>query len=63
MPPFIISYFKSQLLTSLPVPDQDFTGQTIVVTGLNTGLGLEAARHFVRLHADKVRQVELSSQS
>ena len=31
-----------------------YTGQTVIVTGSNTGLGLEAARHFVRLDAKKV---------
>jgi len=38
----------------LPYPTHDFTGQTIIVTGANTGLGLEAARHFVRLNAARV---------
>lgn len=38
----------------MPYPKQDFTGQTIIVTGGNIGLGLEAARHFVRLNAAKV---------
>ena len=38
----------------LPYPTKDFSGQTIVVTGSNTGLGLEAARHFTRLNAEKV---------
>ncbi|KAH7040921.1 uncharacterized protein B0I36DRAFT_260386 [Microdochium trichocladiopsis] len=38
----------------LPYPTHDFTGQTIIVTGANTGLGLEAARHFVRLNASRV---------
>ncbi|KAI9874677.1 MAG: hypothetical protein M1830_009419 [Pleopsidium flavum] len=33
---------------------KQFTGQTIIVTGANCGLGLEAARHFIRLHAEKV---------
>ena len=32
----------------------DFSGQTIVVTGSNVGLGKEAARHFARLNAAKV---------
>lgn len=36
------------------MPTQSFAGQTIIVTGSNTGLGLEAARHFVRLNAAKV---------
>ncbi|KPM41649.1 hypothetical protein AK830_g4882 [Neonectria ditissima] len=39
---------------SLPVPDEDCSGRTIIVTGANVGLGREAARHFVRLGATKV---------
>ncbi|KAG8625062.1 hypothetical protein KVT40_006813 [Elsinoe batatas] len=35
-------------------PTQSFEGKTIVVTGANTGLGFEAAKHFVRLGAEKV---------
>ncbi|KAG0649949.1 Aspercryptin biosynthesis cluster D [Hyphodiscus hymeniophilus] len=31
--------------TSLPYPTHKFTGQTIIVTGSNVGMGLEAARH------------------
>lgn len=41
-------------LAYLPYPTHSFEGQTIIVTGANTGLGLEAARHFVRLNATKV---------
>jgi NAD(P)-dependent dehydrogenase (short-subunit alcohol dehydrogenase family) len=44
---------KSQF-TKLPYPTKKFTGQTIIVTGSNIGMGLEAARHFVRLNAAKV---------
>lgn len=51
---FMASFFYSQLLVTLPYPTHDFTGQTIIVTGSNTGLGLEAARHFSRLNADLV---------
>lgn len=46
-------FLKSQLVP-LPYPTANFAGQTIIVTGANTGLGLEAARHFVRLGAAKV---------
>ena len=35
-------------------PTASFAGQTIIVTGSNTGLGKEAARHFARLGASKV---------
>ncbi|KAM7222719.1 hypothetical protein V8F06_001906 [Rhypophila decipiens] len=38
---------------SLP-PNDSFTSQTVIVTGGNRGLGLEAARHFVQLGAAKV---------
>ena len=46
-------FFKSQF-TPLPYPETSFKGQTVIVTGANVGLGLEAARHFTRLGAAKV---------
>lgn len=48
------SFFYSQLFEKLPYPTRSFSGQTIIVTGSNVGLGLEAARHFTRLGAAKV---------
>lgn len=45
--------FRGQL-ESIPVPATSFAGQTIIVTGSNTGLGFEAAQHFVRLDAGLV---------
>lgn len=48
-----ISFLKRQW-TSIPQPTAPFTGQTIIVTGSNIGLGLEAARHYVSLGAAKV---------
>ena len=50
----LLSFLYSQLFVTPQYPDKDFTNQTIVVTGANAGLGLEAARHFARLNADKV---------
>ena len=44
----------TQLFVKLPYPKSSFSGQTIIVTGSNVGLGLEAARHFTRLDAAKV---------
>ncbi len=52
--PSFLNFVYSQLFVTLPYPKQDFTGQTIIVTGANSGLGLEAARHFTRLNASKV---------
>ncbi|KAI9647487.1 hypothetical protein NHQ30_003872 [Ciborinia camelliae] len=50
---FLGRFLKSQFKT-LPYPDTSFAGQTIIITGANTGLGLEAARHIVRLGAARV---------
>lgn len=49
-----LTFLKNQLFFTPPYPTQDFTGQTVIVTGSNVGLGLEAARHFTRLNAAKV---------
>ena len=49
----ILGFLKDQF-APIPYPTAVFEGQTIIVTGSNTGLGLEAARHFTRLNAEKV---------
>lgn len=49
-----IAFMRSQFFTIPPYPTKKYTGQTIIVTGSNAGLGLEASRHFVRLNAAKV---------
>ena len=46
--------FLLEQFARLPYPTTKHTGQTIIVTGSNVGLGLEAARHFTRLDAEKV---------
>ncbi|EAL86541.1 hypothetical protein KXV22_003379 [Aspergillus fumigatus] len=49
-----MGFYYSQFFVRPAYPTQAFTGQTVVITGANTGLGLEAARHIVRLDAAKV---------
>ncbi|ERF74162.1 hypothetical protein EPUS_09246 [Endocarpon pusillum Z07020] len=49
-----LSLLYSQFFVKLPIPIHSFSGQTIIVTGSNTGLGREAANHIVRLGVSKV---------
>ncbi|KAK6332247.1 hypothetical protein TWF696_002968 [Orbilia brochopaga] len=43
-------FFKEQR-TKLVYPDHPLNGLTVLITGANTGVGLEAARHVARLNA------------
>lgn len=51
---FLKTFLYSQLFVTPPYPTHDFSGQTVIVTGSNTGLGFEAARHFARLNCAKL---------
>lgn len=50
----ITQWIKSQLFLSIPRPRESLESKVIIITGANTGLGLEAARHCVHLNAFKV---------
>jgi len=47
-------FFHSQLFVTPKPPKTDCSGRTFIVTGANTGLGKEAARHLVALNAARV---------
>lgn len=51
---FLGTFVYSQLFVTPEYPTKSFAGQTVIVTGSNTGLGLEFARNFVQLNAEKV---------
>jgi NAD(P)-dependent dehydrogenase (short-subunit alcohol dehydrogenase family) len=49
-----MGFFYSQLFVRPAYPKTSFANQTVIVTGSNTGLGKEAARHIARLGAAKL---------
>ncbi|KAF3389021.1 Short chain dehydrogenase yanD [Penicillium rolfsii] len=50
----VSSTIYSNLFIELPVQKGDLTGQTIIVTGANQGLGYEASRHFLLLGVERL---------
>ncbi|KAG6824969.1 hypothetical protein H0H92_005274 [Tricholoma furcatifolium] len=48
------TFLHSQMFVTPAYPHQSFVNQTVIVTGSNTGLGLEAARHFYRLNCARL---------
>jgi len=52
--PFLRLFLHSQLFRTPQFPTQSFADQTVIITGANVGLGLEAARHFFRLNCAKL---------
>jgi NAD(P)-dependent dehydrogenase (short-subunit alcohol dehydrogenase family) len=49
-----LSLFWRQHTTKPPIPNVSFAGQTVIITGANTGLGFEAAKTIARLGAEKL---------
>ncbi|CAI7666266.1 unnamed protein product [Penicillium crustosum] len=49
-----MGFLYSQFFVTPKYPTQSFADQTVLITGANVGLGLEAARHITRLGAARV---------
>ncbi|KAI9652362.1 MAG: hypothetical protein M1831_006840 [Alyxoria varia] len=55
MPPGLLQFLHGQLIEGVPkLPSTDLTGRTYVVTGANSGLGLDCVKHLMRLNAARV---------
>lgn len=53
-PLYVLKTIWLQLVKNAPIPSQSFAGQTVIITGSNTGLGFEAAKHIVKLGCSKL---------
>lgn len=51
---FAKAFFWSQLFVTPPEVKHDFSGQTVIVTGSNIGLGMEAARQLAALNCARL---------
>lgn len=51
---FMRRFLYSQLFVTPQLPKRSFKGETVILTGANRGLGLEAARQLVQLGASRV---------
>ncbi|KAJ5607780.1 hypothetical protein N7537_004399 [Penicillium hordei] len=49
-----MGFLYSQFFVTPKYPKQSFADQTVLITGANVGLGMEAARHITRLGAARV---------
>ena len=52
--PGVGQFLRGQVLQNPPLPTTSLTGRAILITGANSGLGLEAARHLLRLDASHI---------
>ncbi|KAF2009106.1 putative short-chain dehydrogenase [Aaosphaeria arxii CBS 175.79] len=51
---FLAGFLHRHLFVHVPEPTASWEGKTVIITGSNTGLGLEASRLIVRLGAQRV---------
>jgi len=49
-----LQFLREQWRRPVPLVAEDLTGKVVLVTGANTGLGFEAAKHFASMNPEKL---------
>jgi len=49
-----LQFLREQWGRPVPLVTEDLTGKVVLVTGANTGLGFEAAKHFASMNPEKL---------
>lgn len=49
-----LEIIRAQRRTPAPVVKRDLSSKTVIITGANGGLGLEAAKHFASMNAARL---------
>ncbi|KAK4501934.1 hypothetical protein PRZ48_007744 [Zasmidium cellare] len=52
--PDILQFLRGQLFQTPQLPNKSFAGKTVVITGANTGLGFECAKHLIQLNVSNL---------
>ena len=52
--PSILALLREQFATPVPLVTADLSGKIVMVTGSNTGIGFEAAKHFASMNPERV---------
>ena len=50
----IIAFLREQFAAPVPLVTADLSGKIVMVTGSNTGVGFEAAKHFASMNPERL---------
>lgn len=52
--PTFLQFLREQWARPVPLVTEDLAGKVVLITGANTGLGFEAAKHFASMNPERL---------